>query len=176
MNRQIMEESLYQADDQEGYILKSRLVTPPKKNVVLAKKPTTSAKRIVVPPKKMAATPKQQPRPLQPSAHDPIQLKATPQEVRTSDKLSYAFNLESEIQKLKIPFPFIELMKNEAFKTLILKSLQPRTPLDADFVNLQYDKPIVILGPMIEELDESCPPFYISLNIHDKILHSCLLD
>ena len=70
----------------------------------------------------------------------------------------------------------IELMKNEAFKTSILKSLQERTPLGANFVNLQDDKPIVILGPMIEELDESCPPFYISLNIHDKILHKCLMD
>ena len=29
---------------------------------------------------------------------------------------------------------------------------------------------------MIEELDESFPPFYISLNIHDNILHNCLLD
>ena len=29
---------------------------------------------------------------------------------------------------------------------------------------------------MIEDLKDSCPPFYISLNIHDKILHNCLLD
>ena len=29
---------------------------------------------------------------------------------------------------------------------------------------------------MIEDPKESCPPFYISLNIHDKILHNCLLD
>ena len=29
---------------------------------------------------------------------------------------------------------------------------------------------------MIEEMDASCPPFYISLNIHDKILHNCLLE
>ena len=29
---------------------------------------------------------------------------------------------------------------------------------------------------MIEEIDESFPPFYISLNIHDKVLHNCLLD
>ena len=34
----------------------------------------------------------------------------------------------------------------------------------------------VTLGPMVEELYEFCPPFYISLNIHDKILHNCLLD
>ena len=67
-------------------------------------------------------------------------------------------------------------MKNDAFKSSILKSPQPRTPIDAEFVNLQDDKPTVILGPMIEELDESFPPFYISLNIHDKILHNCLLD
>ena len=29
---------------------------------------------------------------------------------------------------------------------------------------------------MIENLKDSCPPFYISLNIHDKVLHNCLLD
>ena len=68
-------------------------------------------------------------------------------------------------------------MKNDSFKSSILKSLlQPKTPIDAEFVNLQDDKPTVTLGPMVEELDESCPPFYISLNIHDKILHNCLLD
>ena len=67
-------------------------------------------------------------------------------------------------------------MKNDSFKSSILKYLQPRTPIDADFVNLQDDKPTVILGPMIEELDKYFPPFYISLNIHDKILHNCLLD
>ena len=29
---------------------------------------------------------------------------------------------------------------------------------------------------MIEDLKDSFPPFYISLNIHDKVLHNCLLD
>ena len=50
-------------------------------------------------------------------------------------------------------------MKNEAFKPSILKSLQPMTPLYADFVNLQDVKPTVILGPVITDLDESFPPF-----------------
>ena len=36
--------------------------------------------------------------------------------------------------------------------------------------------PIVTLSPMIEDLKDSFPPFYIFLNIHDKILHNCLLD
>ena len=48
--------------------------------------------------------------------------------------------------------------------------------IDTDFVNLQDDKLVVTLGPMIKDLKDSCPPFYISLNIHDKILHNCLLD
>ena len=67
-------------------------------------------------------------------------------------------------------------MKHDSFNSSILKSLQPRTPIDVDFVNLQDDKPTVTLHPMVEELDESFPTFYISLNIHDKILHNCFLD
>ena len=67
-------------------------------------------------------------------------------------------------------------MKNDAFKTSILNSLQPKVHIDTDFVNLQDDKPVVTLGPMIEDLKDSFPPFCISLNIHDKILHNCLLD
>ena len=90
--------------------------------------------------------------------------------------MHYSFNIESEIQKLKIPFPLIELMKNDAFKSSILNSLQPKIHIDTDFVNLQDDKPIVTLGPMIEELNDSFPPFYISLNIYDKVLHNCLMD
>jgi hypothetical protein len=72
--------------------------------------------------------------------------------------------------------PLTELMKNEIFKSAILKSLEPNTSSSSDFVNLQDDKPTVTIGPMIEDRDDSCPPFYISLNVHDKILHNCLLD
>jgi ribonuclease HI len=43
-------------------------------------------------------------------------------------------------------------------------------------VNLQDEKPNVILGPLVEDRDDSSPPFYTSLNIHDKVLHNCLMD
>jgi hypothetical protein len=43
-------------------------------------------------------------------------------------------------------------------------------------MNLQDEQPIVILGPMVEDRDDSSPPFYTSLNIHDKVLHNCLMD
>jgi hypothetical protein len=45
-----------------------------------------------------------------------------------------------------------------------------------DSVNLQDEKPVVILGPLVEDRDDSSPPFYTSLNIHDKVLHNCLMD
>jgi hypothetical protein len=45
-----------------------------------------------------------------------------------------------------------------------------------DSINLQDENPAVILGPMVEDRDDSSPPFYTSLNIHDKVLHNCLMD
>jgi ribonuclease HI len=32
------------------------------------------------------------------------------------------------------------------------------------------------VGPHIEDGSDASPPFYISLNVHDKILHNCLMD
>jgi hypothetical protein len=113
---------------------------------------------------------------LQPQAKEKFILRAPPNEVKTFDRLSYSFNFESKIQKVKIPMPLNELMKNGIFKFDILKSLEPKTSLATDYVNLQYDKPTVTIGPMVEYRDDSCPPFYISLNIHDKILHNLFLD
>jgi hypothetical protein len=72
--------------------------------------------------------------------------------------------------------PLTELMKNDIFKSAILKSLEPKTSPSVDFVNLQDDKTTVTIGPMVEDRDDSFPPFYISLNVHDKILHNCFLD
>jgi len=43
-------------------------------------------------------------------------------------------------------------------------------------MNLQDDKPAVVLGPMTEPADENSQSFYVSLTIHDKILHNYLLD
>jgi hypothetical protein len=45
-----------------------------------------------------------------------------------------------------------------------------------DSINLQDEKLAVILGPLIEDRDDSSPPFYTSLNIHDKVFHNYLMD
>jgi hypothetical protein len=98
-------------------------------------------------------------------------------EVKEILKPPSSFSFENEIQKIKIPVPFLELVKNEDFKRYLSKMLQPEpSSHPTDSVNLQDEKPVVILGPLVEDRDDSSPPFYTSLNIHDKVLHNCLMD
>jgi len=110
-------------------------------------------------------------------AVNPITLKALAHEVIGLDKSPSPFSFQSEIQKLRIPMPLIELVKNEFYKRSILEALEPKAiQASNDCVNLQDDKPAIILSPMIENSDENSPTFYVSLTIHDKILHNFLLD
>jgi hypothetical protein len=73
--------------------------------------------------------------------------------------------------------PLSELVKNKYIKKSLSKLLYPEpSSYSTDSVNIQDENPTVILGPMIEYKDDSCPPLYTSLNIHDKVLHNCLMD
>jgi hypothetical protein len=98
-------------------------------------------------------------------------------EVREYPKPISSFNFEHTIQKIRIPVPLSELVKNEDFKRSLSKLLQCKsTQPSSDSVNLQDEKTEIILGPMVEDRDDSSPPFYTSLNIHDKVFHNCLMD
>ena len=35
---------------------------------------------------------------------------------------------------------------------------------------------MVVFGPHVEELDSTTPPFYVSLVIHDLLLHNYMID
>jgi hypothetical protein len=158
------ENGVFQVDEKNRYNLKSK--------AVIAKQSTTP------PPQKKNCVPTKQQNPDQWNLKEPqIALKSPYHKVKTSEKTSLSFNLEAEIQKIKIPIPLFELMKNESFKKNILSTLDPSCTSDSvDILNIQYNHPNIVLGSMIEDRDESCPPFYISLNIHDKNFHNCLLD
>jgi hypothetical protein len=98
-------------------------------------------------------------------------------EVREAPKPFPPFSFEHEIQKIRILVPLSELVKNEDFKRSLSKLLQSESPHPStDSVNLHDENPAVVLGPMVEDRDDSSPPFYTSLNIHDKVLHNCLMD
>jgi ribonuclease HI/uncharacterized small protein (DUF1192 family) len=96
---------------------------------------------------------------------------------REIPKLTPSFNFEHEIQKIRILVPLTELIKHEEFKRRFSELLKSESPgPSTDFISLQDERPAVVLGPMVEDRDDSSPPFYTSLNIHDKVLHNCLMD
>jgi hypothetical protein len=45
-----------------------------------------------------------------------------------------------------------------------------------DTLNLQYERSIVMFSPRIEERGETMALFYISLTVHEHLLHNCKLD
>jgi hypothetical protein len=109
--------------------------------------------------------------PLSPTVHNHVP------EIREIPKPTSSFNFKHEIQKIRIPMPLTELIKHEEFKKHFSELLQSEAScLPTDSINLQDEMPVVVLGPMVEDKDDSSPPFYTSLNIHDKVLHSCLMD
>lgn len=86
------------------------------------------------------------------------------------------FNLGAKVAKLKISVPLTELIKNETYKTQTNQTLNLAE--NEDSVNLFDDQPELIFGLDVngKPLEGGIPPFYISLGIHDKILHNAMLD
>ena len=85
-------------------------------------------------------------------------------------------NLENEISKLKISIPLTEILKNNSYKGQESKMLN-LDPM-SDMVNVEDDKPEMIFGPASngESHDSKVPPFYISLRLHDFVLHNAMFD
>jgi hypothetical protein len=46
----------------------------------------------------------------------------------------------------------------------------------ADVINLQDENPMIMFGPHIENDKDPVAPFYITLTVHDNLLHNCMLD
>jgi hypothetical protein len=87
------------------------------------------------------------------------------------------FNLENEINKIKIPVPLVELEKNPTYRKKIAKMINfSDIESQADVINLEDDKPNIIFGPHFEGARDTVAPFYITLTVHDHLLHNCMLD
>ena len=44
-------------------------------------------------------------------------------------------------------------------------------------LNLQDDRPTILFGPHVDDIShKDVPPFYVSLSIHNSILHNTMLD
>ena len=59
-----------------------------------------------------------------------------------------SFNFKSELSKIKVPIPLLELLKISAYKESFLKILQPS--LSAfDSINLQEENLTIYLGSLV---------------------------
>ena len=102
-------------------------------------------------------------------------------EVEEVNKSVQNFNLENELGKIKIPMLFTELMKNLSYKDSVLKMIGSANsqPL-SDTVNLQEENPKIFIGSTLAKKTENeagaSHPFYITLTIHEQMIHNCLLD
>lgn len=78
--------------------------------------------------------------------------------------------------KLKSLVPLIELVKHETYRSEISKSFNFIE--NEGSINLFDDQAELIFGPdvNVKQMEGGIPPFYISHNIHNKILHNSMLD
>jgi hypothetical protein len=92
------------------------------------------------------------------------------------NKTQTSFNLESQLEKLKIPIPLIELMNKNAYRSEVIKAMNIEASIDT--INIVDDQPELLFGPEVDGKSKIgvVLPFYISLNIHDKTLHNSMLD
>jgi hypothetical protein len=99
------------------------------------------------------------------------------------------FSVEVELAKIKIPIPLIELMNRGGYRSQVIKALalEPDIGTNAltigsvthsDTVNSTDDHPELLFRPEVDGRVDTgdVAPFYISLNIHDLILHNAMLD
>lgn len=120
------------------------------------------------------------------SAHNPtpekeknpenIAEKENPTIQNTRTQTEKPFNLETEVGKLKIVVQLSELAKHDVYRSQIYKSLQ--ISVNEDSVNVFDDQLELIFGPEVngKQVNGGIPHFYVSLNIHDKILHNAMFD
>lgn len=115
-----------------------------------------------------------------PTTSDKIELMTTVLVERTDFSILFKnqapFSIENEIAKLKISIPLTELVNKNVSRSRVLKALNVAENIDT--VNLNDDQPELLFGPEVEGKPQEggVPPFYINLNIHDRIIHNAMLD
>ena len=78
---------------------------------------------------------------------------------------------------MKISVPFNELLRNNEYRDTITKMVRGQGELQSDILELTDDNPTISFGSKVESIDnEEVPPFYLSLNVHDMVVHNAMLD
>jgi hypothetical protein len=106
-----------------------------------------------------------------------LEKKESEVSTRETNKGSGGFSFENEINRIKIPIPLVELAKNHVYRKQLTKVIGiSEIESNSDIINLEDDKPNITFGPHFEGARDTVAPFYITLNVHDRLLHNCMLD
>jgi hypothetical protein len=94
----------------------------------------------------------------------------------TVERLAPPFSLQNEISKINISFPFNEILRNPQYRGKFSKIIKFEESSYSLYI--QDDFPKIMFGPWAGTSDKSedVPPFYISLRIHDMVLHNAMFD
>jgi len=93
------------------------------------------------------------------------------------EKTQSTFNLQKDLEKVKIYVPLTKLLKKPTYKAQLSQFMHPSVSSPThDSLNLQEERQMVVFGPHVEELDPSTAPFYVTLGILDLLFHNCMLD
>ena len=83
------------------------------------------------------------------------------------------FNVEKELERVKIAIPLSELSKNLGYKNEVSKWIQySSVDAEGDVISLQVENPSLIFGPSSDMIDEIVPPFYVTNKVLDFILYN----
>ena len=95
------------------------------------------------------------------------------------EKPQSIFSLENEMSKIKVYVPFNEFLKNSEYRRKIINMFKTENE-SIGILNLQDYYPTILFGRRVEEKyhddDGEVPQFFISLSIHDMVLHNTMLD
>lgn len=95
----------------------------------------------------------------------------------SNETIFTTFNIENEVERVKIPIPLVELSKNPGYKNQVSKWIQSSSvDVEGDVISFQDEKPSVVFGPSFDMIDEFVPPFYVTLKVHDFHLYNFTVD
>jgi hypothetical protein len=81
------------------------------------------------------------------------------------------------LNKIIIHVPLLELPKNPIYRKKVLKMIDfPNSATQPNTLSLQDERPTVMLGPQVEERREIVASFYVTLVVHEHLLHNYMLD
>lgn len=85
-------------------------------------------------------------------------MRRSEEETKSSTRQLHEFSLTKGLEKIKIHVPLTELVKPPTYKKEIAELINLSQNVNVnDTVNLQEDKPVLVFGPLVEEVDSSTP-------------------